>query len=200
MKGISSVGKRVRAGLACVALVAVAMTVLTGCRTSTATGPASGANLPTGVASASVSAPDTCHERTEGGQALPDPSCTPGATNPQVTQANLKETACKSGWTKTVRPPVSDTDRLKKEQIAAYGYTDTRMGDYEENHLVSLELGGAPSDPHNLWPEPGASPNPKDKVENDLHAALCSGKITLAAAQRAIATDWTTAEHQLGLG
>jgi hypothetical protein len=66
-------------------------------------------------------------------------------------------------------------------------------------HLVSLELGGAPDDPRNLWPEPGASPNPKDKIEDNLHRALCAGRISLTAAQTAIAADWTTAEHRLGL-
>ena len=68
----------------------------------------------------------------------------------------------------------------------------------ELDHLVSLELGGA-NDVANLWPEVGSVPNPKDSVENDQHKAVCSGKVTLAAAQQAIASDWTTAEHTLGL-
>jgi len=51
----------------------------------------------------------------------------------------------------------------------------------------------------NLWPEVGKLPNPKDKVENDLHKAVCSGKVTLAAAQQAIASDWMTAEAKLGV-
>jgi hypothetical protein len=66
-------------------------------------------------------------------------------------------------------------------------------------HLVSLELGGGPDDPRNLWPEPHPSPNPKDKIENNLHRAVCSHRITLATAQTAIASDWTTAEARLGL-
>jgi hypothetical protein len=139
----------------------------------------------------------TCHARPG---PLPDASCTPGATNPQVTQANIKSTICKSGWTATIRPPVSVTDKLKRQGIGAYGYTDKSMGSYEEDHLISLELGGAPDDPKNLWPEPGASPNPKDKVENDLNSAVCGGRVKLADAQHAIATDWTTAEHVLGIG
>ena len=133
------------------------------------------------------------------GQPLPDPSCTPGAVNPDATQETLATTVCKSGWTKTIRPPASYTDKLKREQIAAYGDTDTHSGDYEEDHLVSLELGGAPDDPRNLWPEPGASPNPKDTVENALHKAVCARRVTLAAAQAAIAGNWTTAETVLGI-
>jgi hypothetical protein len=57
-------------------------------------------------------------------------------------------------------------------------------------HLVPLELGGAVNDPRNLWPEPGASPNPKDAVEDDLRAKVCDGQMTLAQAQRAITTNW----------
>jgi hypothetical protein len=45
----------------------------------------------------------------------------------------------------------------------------------------------------NLWPEPGSVPNPKDAVENRLHKEVCDGQMTLAAAQAAIASDWTTA-------
>jgi hypothetical protein len=53
-----------------------------------------------------------------------------------------------------------------------------------------LELGGAANDPRNLWPEPGGSPNPKDSVENSLHRLVCSGRISLARAQKIIATGW----------
>ncbi|GGY62217.1 hypothetical protein GCM10010326_66340 [Streptomyces xanthochromogenes] len=67
--------------------------------------------------------------------------------------------------------------------------------------------GGAPNHPRNLWVEPpssnhqaGAGPNnPKDSDESKLHTAVCSGKVQLAAARDAIATDWTTALATLGL-
>src|SRR2546423_12246170 len=32
----------------------------------------------------------------------------------------------------------------------------TKMSDYEEDHFLALELGGAPRDPRDLWPEPHA--------------------------------------------
>src|SRR5215471_19094461 len=85
---------------------------------------------------------------------LPDPSCTPGSYNPNVTQSTIGSTICMSGWTATVRPPTSYTNALKVQGIADYGYSDTNVSDYEEDHLVPLELGGAPRDPRNLWPEP----------------------------------------------
>ena len=125
---------------------------------------------------------------------LPDPSCTPGAINPSVTQATIRTTICVRGWTATVRPPVAYTNALKVKQIAAYGYADTTLAHYEEDHLIPLELGGAPRDPANLWPEPGNVPNPKDKIENLLRQRVCASQVSLADAQHAIATDWTVVQ------
>ncbi|GAA1998261.1 hypothetical protein GCM10009838_74420 [Catenulispora subtropica] len=177
---------------------------LSGCQSKGKSG-AKGRPKPRSVTSTHTSSPPstpsatggTCHARPG---PLPDAACTPGATNPQVTQANINDTICKSGWTATIRPPVGYTDKLKSDGIRAYGYSNTSASAYEEDHLISLELGGAPSDPKNLWPEPGGSPNAKDKVENDLNRAVCGGKVKLADAQQAIASDWTGAERKLGIG
>lgn len=121
---------------------------------------------------------------------LPDPNCTPGVIDTAVTQDNLFTTICHAGYTQTVRPPVSYTNALKKQQIAVYGFADTNMKDYEEDHFISLELGGSPSDPKNLWPEPHPSYNEKDKVENYLNEKVCSGELTLAKAQQEITKNW----------
>ncbi|MGH7883836.1 MAG: hypothetical protein ACREN8_13210 [Candidatus Dormibacteraceae bacterium] len=115
-----------------------------------------------------------------------------------MTQSNIQSTICKRGWTKTIRPPVSYTDGLKRQQMAAYSESGSPH-DYEEDHLISLELGGAPSDAKNLWPEAGRSPNPKDRVENVLNKAVCSGRMPLAVAQQKIATDWIATARELGL-
>ncbi len=128
---------------------------------------------------------------------LPDPRCTPGAVDPVVTQGNLRSTICQPGYTKTVRPSASQTNKFKFE-VAYPAYGDPHSKKTELDHLVSLELGGA-NDAANLWPETPPTPNPKDKVENALHAAVCDGRVKLAAAQNAIASDWTTAESKLGL-
>lgn len=128
---------------------------------------------------------------------LPDPSCTPGEIDPSVSQDNLATTICRSGYTETVRPPVSYTNALKKQQIVDYGYEDTNMSDYEEDHFISLELGGSPRDPRNLWPEPHPSTNEKDKVENYLHEQVCSGKLTLTRAQQEIAGNWYEIYRQI---
>ena len=123
-------------------------------------------------------------------QVLPDPSCTPGVIDERVTQENVQSTICVSGYTRTVRPSTSYTNRLKRQGILDYGYEDTNPQHYEEDHLVPLELGGHPTDPGNLWPEPGASPNAKDRFENALHQAVCAGRVTLADAQWVMMTDW----------
>jgi hypothetical protein len=127
---------------------------------------------------------------------LPDPSCTPGAIDPAVTQANIGSTICRSGYTTTVRPPESQTEAFKWHVAEpAYGQHDVSG---ELDHLVSLELGGA-NDARNLWVEAGPIPNPKDPVENALHRAVCDGRITLRAAQHEIASNWIKAAASLGI-
>ncbi len=132
----------------------------------------------------------SCHAIGSGLYERPDPSCTPGALNPAVTQATIHRTICVDGWTDTVRPPESITEPEKEASLAAYGETGS-LGEYEYDHFVPLELGGATNDPRNLWPEPGASPNPKDGVEDALRREVCAGQLTLAEAQHEIAADWT---------
>ncbi len=111
-----------------------------------------------------------------------DPVRTPGVLNPNVTQANIRSTVCRTGWTATIRPPVEYTNDLKRRQMRAYGETGPMSG-YQEDHLISLELGGNPTDPRNLWPEPYPRAAEVDKIENQLNAEVCSGKLTLAQAQ-----------------
>jgi hypothetical protein len=57
-------------------------------------------------------------------------------------------------------------------------------------------LRGATSDPRNLWPEPRPSPNPKDVLEDRLRSFVCTGRLGLTAAQRAIAGDWVRLHHR----
>jgi hypothetical protein len=110
---------------------------------------------------------------------------------------NIHETICNPNWsTKSIRPPVNYTNKLKTEQIREYADTDTNPRDYEEDHLIPLELGGSPTAPRNLWPEPYDTSIPdggvryKDKVENYLHIQVCAGNLTLDQAQKEIVNDW----------
>jgi hypothetical protein len=167
----------------------------------------------------------------------PDSARTPGAANPQVTQQNIKDNICSRHWsTKSIRPPSAYTSRLKRKQLHEYGDTahqtraqlinpktgkvDTtmciphsdNMACYEEDHLISLEDGGDPRDPRNLWPEPyntraggtimGA--RQKDVVEAFIHDEICFGiphskkssyvpattSVTLRRGREILAGDW----------
>lgn len=123
--------------------------------------------------------------------ALPDPACTPGAV--MTTDAN---TVCQRGYASSVRNvPASESARVYKE----YGIPSHSPGQYEVDHLISLELGGS-NDIANLWPE-AANPTPgfhqKDKVENYLHDQVCSGKMSLTEAQRRIASNWLEVYSQM---
>ncbi len=127
---------------------------------------------------------------------LPDPALTPGAINPDVTQATIGSTVCVKGWTKTVRPPASYTNKLKKIQIRQYGYADRNPRDYEEDHLIPLSVGGNPTAPRNLWPEPRKSEwnaDRKDELEFALYMGVCHGDVSLDEARRAFATNWIDA-------
>ena len=108
---------------------------------------------------------------------------TPGVLNPDVTQANVDSTICVHGWTKTIRPPTSYTNDLKKRQMREYRVGGS-LSDYQEDHLISLELGGDPVDPRNLWPEPYPRAAAVDRIENDLNHRVCAGSLTLVDAQR----------------
>lgn len=134
--------------------------------------------------------------KTSGCQAqggVEDKQCTPGAIFPNATASQI----CVSGYSKSVRNvPVS----VKNQAYAEYGITHHQTGEYEVDHLISLELGGS-NDLANLWPE-AASPHPgfheKDQVENYLHDQVCSGKISLKNAQSEIANNWLDVYRQMG--
>lgn len=108
------------------------------------------------------------------------------------------------GYTSSIRPPVSITSREKAANAKSYGYTGSfTTGEYD--HLISLQLGGDPNDPRNLWVEPNdrtgatSTNNSKDTVENAARDAICSGKLTLAEVQQAIVTDWPALGRRLGI-
>lgn len=127
---------------------------------------------------------------------LPIRSLTPGAIDPRITEENIHSTVCIKGYTKRVRPPAHYTNKLKKRQIREYGYDDRNPKHYEEDHLIPLSIGGNPSDPRNLWPEPRQSEwnaARKDDLEFTLYKMVCHNKIGLKQAQYEIASDWTAA-------
>ena len=177
----------------------------------------------------------------------PDPTMTPGAVNPDITQRNIQDNICSRLWsTKEIRPPSAYTSKLKRKQLRQYGDTvhqtraelinpstgkvDTTrcvmhsddMACYEEDHLISLEAGGHPTDPRNLFPEPynthvggvimGA--HQKDVVEGFIHDEICydiprskknsyipaTTSITLKRGQEILARDWYACYQEIKKG
>ena len=126
---------------------------------------------------------------------LPNPVTTPGAINAKVTQATIHSTICVSGYSSSVRPSESYTQKLKYHQLDT-GYNlhgDTTASHYEEDHLIPLEVGGNPTSVKNLWPEPWNTTwnaGKKDSLENTMHRLVCSGAISLRAAQHVFAANW----------
>ncbi len=175
------------------AIVLAAGLLLAGCQGSPgASSQPPGFALPVGSPGAGASGhavAGSCH--VVDGRA--DVRCTPGATNPEVTQTSIGTTICVPGWTAKVRPPVAFTNLLKTSQMIEYGETGP-PSDFEEDHLINLGIGGAPQDPHNLFPQPRAGPRSagvKDKEETQLQRDVCAGRMTLVTAQAQILADWT---------
>jgi hypothetical protein len=122
---------------------------------------------------------------------LPD-RAHPGVINPAVTPATIGSTICVHGWTATVRPSTSFTDKLRNAQTPA-GHKPLEG---ELDHRLSIEDGGAPADPANLWwmiyaDRYGA--RVKDVLETKLARAVCKGTLSLDEARAALMGNWLVA-------
>lgn len=121
----------------------------------------------------------------------PDPQLTPGeALTTDAAQI------CTPGYAKSVRDVPSATKRMVYH---LYGIENRQPGEYEIDHLISLELGGSNSI-RNLWPQ-SFTTHPlnahlKDALENKLHELICSGQLPVHEAQAAIAGNWVKAYEQ----
>jgi uncharacterized protein YceK len=171
-------------------VIAALSLAFSGCGSSTTTTPGGGGTTTTG------GEPNWgVQTKTSGCMAhsgLSDSACTPGA----LLATGTKDAICKPGYAQGVR---NVPDSEKNQVYAEYDIKSHTPGQYEVDHLVSLELGGS-NDIANLWPEL-ASPTPgfheKDKVENYLHSQVCSGAINLKQAQIEIATNWLAVYNQM---
>lgn len=124
---------------------------------------------------------------------LPDHNKTPGAAFPVT-----KEQICQSGYTACVRHVTASTS---KAIYASYGIKRHKKGEYEVDHLISLEIGGS-NDPENLWPQSYVTQprnaHVKDWLENKLNELVCTDKMSLQQAQHLIASNWIKAFDTYG--
>lgn len=118
-----------------------------------------------------------------------DPAKTPGATNAAVTDATVHTNICAPN-AKFTTPELSSA--TKRHVFASYHIANSKRRKYVIDRLVPLELGGT-SDVSNLWPQPRSEATTKDLEERSVRNVVCSGKVDLATAQQAFATDWRTA-------
>jgi hypothetical protein len=122
---------------------------------------------------------------------LPNPQLSPGDVL-DVT----KDQICVKGYSGDTR---SVPESLKNKVYAEYGIASHKPKEYEIDHLISLELGGSNKE-ENLWPQSYLSSpwnaHVKDKLENHLHALVCSGRVDLKTAQQEISHDWIAAGAQ----
>ena len=116
---------------------------------------------------------------------LPNPALTPGDTL-AVTAGDV----CQPGYAHAVRNVPSS---VKSSVYQSYGILHHARGQFEVDHLISLELGGSNS-VKNLWPESYQTQpwnaRVKDQLEDRLHDDVCSQQMELAAAQQAISGNW----------
>ena len=126
---------------------------------------------------------------------LPDPAIAPGVINPAVSNTTFRRTICLSGWTKTVRPRLKWSNELKATLVPP----GLQMSDGELDHRLSIEDGGAPADPKNLWfqvYDDRYGARVKDVLETKLKRLVCKGRIGLDAARNALLGNWLTSYQQ----
>jgi hypothetical protein len=100
----------------------------------------------------------------------PNPTLTPGGFDVRVTQANVLQTICKLRY----RANMKTAPEVKAKVYLSYGIAGAlAQSRYVLDHLVPLELGGS-NEVANLWPQLKSASLQKDKVEDDLRAAVCS--------------------------
>lgn len=141
----------------------------------------------------------------------PDPHLTPGAVFSNVTVEQI----CTPGYangsdTSNNGHGVRYVPRALKWKVfkAYFGKVPDATGNYEVDHLISLELGGS-NDQANLWPESYLTDpynaHVKDKLEDKMHALIkqcltekghTAATALLKQFQHEIATDWIAAYHK----
>ena len=137
-------------------------------------------HAPSGVVQAQPP-PGSCHVRGRYPFNMPDLHCTPGALNPAVLR---RRSATRSATRLFEQHPAVEFDHGTREarEPARLWLPSKRLALRVRPCSSPTQLGGAANDRRNLWPENGASPNLKDKVENYLHVRVCDGRVSLARA------------------
>jgi hypothetical protein len=117
-----------------------------------------------------------------------------GSVNEEVTQSNIKKTICKAGYTKTIRPPVSYTNKMKEKLMREQDWKGPRP---ILDHYIPLQGGGDPDDKKNFLLQTKKDSYKKDAVEDKMHDDICDGKVSLRKAQLAMSQGWENYERNV---
>ncbi|MFC0402037.1 hypothetical protein [Paraburkholderia rhizosphaerae] len=111
----------------------------------------------------------------------------------RVTQQSVADTICKPGYADTVSPPLDEMLAHKNQLLAERGIDADDSTDYALDRRVPIVLGGSPDALENfdLLPWGGhRGERRKELLTAKLKRCVCAGKMSLSAAQAAIAGDW----------
>jgi hypothetical protein len=147
---------------------------------------ARGARCARGAAIAVLSISAVLHGRT---------ACAQDASmlDERVTQQSVADTICKPGYADTVSPPVDEMLAHKNRLLAQRGIDADDSTEYALDRRVPIVLGGSPDATSNfdLLPWGGhRGERRKELLAAKLKRCVCAGKMSLSAAQAAIAGDW----------
>src|ERR1700683_1054228 len=92
-----------------------------------------------------------------------------------------------------LNPDVTEATVCKVKLLREAALDESRMGDFELDHIVPLALGGHPRKLSNLELQPLTGEHGawrKDALEGRMHNLVCEGELTLTEAQACLAEDW----------
>jgi hypothetical protein len=152
-----------------------------------------------GTLAAGVSLGAVAHAASEyPSHTVPDDALTLGAIDPRVTPDNIQRTICRPNWVRNARPSTSYLQTVKGLYLKRSDLADKRGKSYVIDFRIPLSVGGHPTDPGNLWPQPvGAEWNAaaKDKLETYVQREVCAGRISLADGQEVFRKNWVDVFH-----
>ena len=115
------------------------------------------------------------------------------ALNPDVTQETIQETICRHGYTHTVRPATSFTNKIKLRLMREEGIPEADTSEWALDHILALTLGGHPRQLSNLQLLTQHDNSRKSRIEVKLNCFVCRGQMSLDQAQTEVVADWQAA-------
>jgi hypothetical protein len=111
----------------------------------------------------------------------------------RVTQATIVDTICVPGYVDHVLPSFETQMRQKERLLKQRSIDASFAAEYALDYRIPVLLGGSPSSAANMdlrrW-EGRAGQRRKERLAVYLKRCVCTGDMTLKAAQSAITGDW----------